>query len=243
MVSFEERFEALARLHGAQGIEKLRRAHVLVIGVGGVGSWAAEAMCRSAVGFLHLIDMDTVAVNNTNRQSEALVGTYGCAKVDVLSQRLRLINPDADVKVSCLRVTSENVAQLILPGAFVLECVDDVDAKAAIVCEAKRKGAFVVTSGGAGGRRDSTQIRLADLTQVTGDPLLSKLRYTLRKRHGFPAGSSKRSKPFGIPAAFSSEAMEQGEGGTFGTSMAVTAAMGMAVAGAALSAITKGDKA
>lgn len=243
MVSFEERFEALARLHGAQGIEKLRRAHVLVIGVGGVGSWAAEAMCRSAVGFLHLIDMDTVAVNNTNRQSEALVGTYGCAKVDVLSQRLRLINPDADVKVSCLRVTSENVAQLILPGAFVLECVDDVDAKAAIVCEAKRKGAFVVTSGGAGGRCDSTQIRLADLTQVTGDPLLSKLRYTLRKCHGFPAGSSKRSKPFGIPAAFSSETMEQGEGGTFGTSMAVTAAMGMAVAGAALSAITKGDKA
>ena len=243
MVSFEERFEALARLHGAQGIEKLRRAHVLVIGVGGVGSWAAEAMCRSAVGFLHLIDMDTVAVNNTNRQSEALVGTYGCAKVDVLSQRLRLINPDADVKVSCLRVTSENVAQLILPGAFVLECVDDVDAKAAIVCEAKRKGAFVVTSGGAGGRCDSTQIRLADLTQVTGDPLLSKLRYTLRKRHGFPAGSSKRSKPFGIPAAFSSETMEQGEGGTFGTSMAVTAAMGMAVAGAVLSAITKGDKA
>lgn len=243
MVSFEERFEALARLHGAQGIEKLRRAHVLVIGVGGVGSWAAEAMCRSAVGFLHLIDMDTVAVNNTNRQSEALVGTYGCAKVDVLSQRLRLINPDADVKVSCLRVTSENVAQLILPGAFVLECVDDVDAKAAIVCEAKRKGAFVVTSGGAGGRCDSTQIHLADLTQVTGDPLLSKLRYTLRKRHGFPAGSSKRSKPFGIPAAFSSETMEQGEGGTFGTSMAVTAAMGMAVAGAALSAITKGDKA
>ncbi len=243
MVSFEERFEALARLHGAQGIEKLRRAHVLVIGVGGVGSWAAEAMCRSAVGFLHLIDMDTVAVNNTNRQSEALVGTYGCAKVDVLSQRLRLINPDADVKVSCLRVTSENVAQLIPPGAFVLECVDDVDAKAAIVCEAKRKGAFVVTSGGAGGRCDSTQIRLADLTQVTGDPLLSKLRYTLRKRHGFPAGSSKRSEPFGIPAAFSSEAMEQGEGGTFGTSMAVTAAMGMAVAGAALSAITKGDKA
>ncbi len=243
MVSFEERFEALARLHGAQGIEKLRRAHVLVIGVGGVGSWAAEAMCRSAVGFLHLIDMDTVAVNNTNRQSEALVGTYGCAKVDVLSQRLRLINPDADVKVSCLRVTSENVAQLILPGAFVLECVDDVDAKAAIVCEAKRKGAFVVTSGGAGGRCDSTQIRLADLTQVTGDPLLSKLRYTLRKCYGFPAGSSKRSEPFGIPAAFSSETMEQGEGGTFGTSMAVTAAMGMAVAGAALSAITKGDKA
>lgn len=243
MVSFEERFEALARLHGAQGIEKLRRAHVLVIGVGGVGSWAAEAMCRSAVGFLHLIDMDTVAVNNTNRQSEALVGTYGCAKVDVLSQRLRLINPDADVKVSCLRVTSENVAQLILPGAFVLECVDDVDAKAAIVCEAKRKGAYVVTSGGAGGRCDSTQIRLADLTQVTGDPLLSKLRYTLRKCHGFPAGSGKRSEPFGIPAAFSSETMEQGEGGTFGTSMAVTAAMGMAVAGAALSAITKGDKA
>ena len=125
----------------------------------------------------------------------------------------------------------------------MFECVDDVDAKAAIVCEAKKKGAFVVVSGGAGGRRDSTQIRLADLTQVTGDPLLSKLRYTLRKHHGFPAGSMKRSKPFGIPAAFSLEAMEQGEGGTFGTSMAVTAAMGMAVAGAALSAITKGDKA
>lgn len=243
MASFEERFEVLARLHGAQGIERLRRAHVVVIGVGGVGSWAAEAMCRSAVGVLHLIDMDTVSVNNTNRQSEALVGTYGCAKVDVLSQRLQLINPDADIKVSCLRVTGENAPQLIPTGSFVLECVDDVDAKAAIVCEAKKKGAFVVISGGAGGRRDSTQIRLADLSQVTGDPLLSKLRYTLRKHHGFPAGSMKRSKPFGIPAAFSLEAMEQGEGGTFGTSMAVTAAMGMAVAGAALSAITKGDKA
>ena len=234
MASFEERFEVLARLHGAQGIERLRRAHVIVIGVGGVGSWAAEAMCRSAVGVLHLIDMDTVSVNNTNRQSEALVGTYGCAKVDVLSQRLQLINPDANIKVSCLRVTGENAPQLIPTGSFVLECV---------VCEAKKKGAFVVVSGGAGGRRDSTQIRLADLTQVTGDPLLSKLRYTLRKHHGFPAGSMKRSKPFGIPAAFSLEAMEQGEGGTFGTSMAVTAAMGMAVAGAALSAITKGDKA
>ena len=243
MASFEERFEVLARLHGQEGIERLRNARVVVFGVGGVGSWATEAMCRSAVGFLRIIDMDTVAVNNTNRQSEALVENYGRAKVDVLAERLCGINPDARIEALQTRVTTENVAELIPENSFVLECVDDVEAKAAIVCEAKRKGSFVVISGGAGGRRDSTQIRLADLTQVAGDPLLSKLRYTLRKRYGFPAGSMKRSKPFGISAAYSLEAIEQGPGETFGTSMAVTAAMGLAVAGAVLRAIVAGGNA
>lgn len=241
MASFDERFEVLARLHGKEGIERLRSARVVVIGVGGVGSWATEAMCRSAVGSLRLIDMDTVAVNNSNRQSEALANTYGRAKVEVLAERLQLINPDAKIETFKTRVKAENVAELIPADAFVLECVDDIEAKAAIVCEAKRKGSFVVVSGGAGGRRDSTQIRLADLTRVTGDPLLSKLRYTLRKRCGFPVGSMKRSKPFDVLAAFSLEPMQQGPGGTFGTSMAVTAAMGMAVAGAVLRAVVSGD--
>ncbi len=240
-ISFDERFEVLKRLHGEEGVAKLRASQAVVIGVGGVGSWAAEAICRSGIERIRLIDMDTVAASNTNRQSEAVDGAYGRPKAQVLAERFHTINPDASVEVLQVRVTTDNVSQMIPEGAVILECVDDVDAKAAIVAQAKKKGNVVIVSGGAGGRTDPTQIRLADLTQVAGDALLSKLRYTLRKRFGFPAGSMKRSKPFGVLAAFSPEPMRQGPGGVFGTSMAVTAAMGMAVASAAIrAALEKG---
>ena len=239
MIGYEERFEVLARLCGKEALATLREATAIVVGLGGVGSWAAEAMARSAIGHLQLVDMDTVAVSNTNRQSEAMEGAYGRSKAEVLSERLRAINPEADIEVLVERVTEENVSRIITPNAFVLECVDDVDAKAAILLEARKKGDFVIVSGGAGGRRDPTRIRVADLAHVTDDPLLSKLRYNLRKNHGFPAGSMKKSKPFGLLAAFSTEPMQHGPMGDFGTLMPVTVAMGMAVAASALNAILR----
>ncbi len=162
MIGYEERFEVLSRLCGKEALATVRESTAIVIGLGGVGSWAAEAMARSGVGHLRLVDMDTVAVSNTNRQSEALEGAYGRSKAEVLSERLRAINPEADIEVLVERVTAENVSRIVAPNAFVLECVDDVDAKAAIVIEARKKGDFVIVSGGAGGRSDPTRVRVAD---------------------------------------------------------------------------------
>ncbi len=242
MLTYEERFVVLTRLLGKEVLNHLRQSKAVIVGLGGVGSWAAEAMARSGIGHLRLVDMDTVAASNTNRQSEALEGNYDRLKAEVLAERLQAINPEAVIEVLCERVTSENVAAIIPEGAVVLECVDDVDAKIAILLEARRKKNFVIVSGGAGGRLDPTQIHLADLAHVTDDPLLSKLRYILRKKHGFPAGSMKRSKPFGVLAAFSTEPMRQKEGGVFGTVMPVTATMGMTVASAALKALLASKK-
>lgn len=217
------RFGGVARLYGQAALERFRGAHVAVVGVGGVGSWVVEALARSAVGRLTLIDLDNVAESNINRQLQATDATLGMAKVEALRQRIATINPAC--VVTCVEefVDPDNVAQL-LAGPFdaVVDAIDQVRAKVAIAAHCARQRLPLVVVGGAGGQLDPTRLRVDDLSRTVQDPLLSKVRAKLRKEHGFPRDAKKK---FGIPAVYSDEplrypeaacAVEEGVAGEMG---------------------------
>lgn len=248
----DRRFGGIARLYGAAALERFRHAHVCVIGVGGVGSWAVEALARSAVGKLTLIDLDNVAESNTNRQLPALDPHYGRAKVSVLAERVRAINPTCEVVEIEEFVEEGNLEDMLGRGYdFVIDAIDNLRVKTAMAAWCvKRRQPFIV-SGGAGGQMDPTQIRVADLGDVTYDPLLAKLRYNLRRHHGF---AREPGKKLHVPCVFSTEQLvypdapscdvgERGPQGLscagFGASMAVTASFGLAAAAHALKALAK----
>lgn len=236
------RFSGIERLYGAGSLARLAQAHVCVVGIGGVGSWAVEALARSGVGRLTLIDLDHVAESNLNRQVHALEATLGQAKVQAMAERIAGIQPAC--RVECVEefASPENVAALIPICEVVLDCIDQVKAKAALISHCRRKGLPVVTTGGAGGRSDPTRVRIDDLSRTTQDALASKLRAKLRKEYGFPREPKKK---FGVPCVFSTEpikrpqtlACDLDEAGLhglscagYGSSMAVTAAFGLAAA-------------
>ena len=173
--NYERRFSGVRRLYGQQGFVKLQAAHVCVIGIGGVGSWAVEALSRSAVGHITLIDLDNIAESNVNRQLHAIDGAFGMAKVTAMAHRIKAINPACVVQEIEDFVTPENVAEM-LSGDFdmVLDAIDDAKAKVAIAAYCKKNNISLVTVGGAGGRLDPTKIKQADLSQVVGDRLLAK---------------------------------------------------------------------
>ena len=201
-MDFERRFGGIARLYGEPGLARIAAKHVCVIGIGGVGSWAAEALARSAVGRITLIDLDHVAESNTNRQIHALDGEFGKAKVQAMTERIRAINPACHVTGIEDFVTAENVAQLLPPCDVVLDAIDNVRAKAALIAHCRDAGIIIVTTGGAGGRRDPTRIQVADLARTTQDALASTLRARLRKDYGFTREAKKK---FGIECVFSDE--------------------------------------
>jgi tRNA A37 threonylcarbamoyladenosine dehydratase len=201
------RFSGIAALYGQEGLSRLMGAHVCVIGVGGVGSWVAEALARSAVGNLTLIDMDHVAVSNTNRQLVALDSTLGMAKVRVLAERIREINPDASVHTIEEFVTQQHHEEFLNRGYdMVVDCIDTFRDKAAIIAWCKRNRVPVVTVGGTGGKSDPTRLRLLDLSRTEKDPLLSRVRKELRQRYDFPRNPKRR---FSVPAVFSLEQTRQ----------------------------------
>ncbi len=201
----ERRFGGVTRLLGEPAHARLRAARIAVVGVGGVGSWAAEALARSGVERITLIDLDHVAESNANRQIQALGAEFGKAKVVAMAQRIEAINPRA--QVACIEdfVTEDNVSGLIRDLDVVLDCIDQVSAKAALIAHARATGVRVITCGAAGGRTDPTRIRCADLARALGDPLLSKVRYRLRRRHGFARESHDRRPAFGVDAIYSDE--------------------------------------
>jgi tRNA A37 threonylcarbamoyladenosine dehydratase len=201
----ERRFGGVTRLLGAPAHARLRAARIAVVGIGGVGSWAAEALARSGVECITLIDLDHVAESNANRQIQALGDEFGKAKVTAMAQRIEAINPQA--RVTCIEefVTEDNVSELIRDLDLVLDCIDQVSAKAALIAHARATGVRVVTCGAAGGRTDPTRIRCDDLARALGDPLLAKVRYRLRRRYGFARETPKRRPPFGVDAVFSDE--------------------------------------
>jgi tRNA A37 threonylcarbamoyladenosine dehydratase len=201
----ERRFGGVTRLLGVQAHARLRAARVAVVGVGGVGSWAAEALARSGVERITLIDLDHVSESNANRQIQALDPEFGKAKVVAMAQRIEAINPRAQVTPIEEFVTGENVTELIRDFDLVLDCIDQVSAKAALIAHAAGIGVRVVTCGAAGGRTDPTRIRCADLARALGDPLLAKVRYRLRRRHGFARETSDRRPLFGVDAIYSDE--------------------------------------
>ncbi len=205
MVSDESlrRFSGIAALYGHEGLSSLLGSHVCVIGVGGVGSWVAEALARSAVGTLTLIDMDHVALSNINRQLVALSSTHGKAKVRVLEERIREINPEARVHAIEEFVTQQHHAECLDRGYDMLvDCIDSFRDKAAIIAWCRRQRVPVVTVGGTGGKSDPTMFRLLDLSRTEKDPLLSRVRKELRQRYDFPRNPKRR---FSVPAVFSLE--------------------------------------
>ena len=166
----------------------------MVVGIGGVGSWAAEALARSAIGTLTLVDMDHVAESNINRQVHALTATLGQSKIGAMAERIAQINPDCQVCQVDDFLTPDNVSVLIQPDmSVVLDCTDQVKAKVAMVIQARRIRVPLLVSGGAGGKTQSLALRAGDLSESTHDALLARIRNILRRDHGFPRPSSAKN--------------------------------------------------
>lgn len=240
----DRRFTGVRRLYGEAGLAKLQVAHICVIGIGGVGSWAVEALARNAVGRITLIDLDNIAESNVNRQLHAIDGEFGKAKVTSMAERIRAINPVCKVNEVEDFVTVENAGVMLgsnLSKGFdgVIDAIDDARAKAAIASYCQQNKLPLVMTGGAGGRLDPTRIKNTDLAKVTGDRLLAKVRNILRRDYGFPRGEKAR---FDIPCIYSDEPIIKPDQSCdseddaltglncagYGSSVCVTAPFGMA---------------
>lgn len=237
----ERRFGGLRRLHGDAAYLRLRQARFAVVGLGGVGSWAVEALARSGVASLTLIDLDQVAESNINRQIQALGSTVGMAKAEALRLRIADIHPGCEVRVIEEFVEPDNWPALIgdAPLDGLIDCCDQVRAKATLAAWAREQRLPFVTVGAAGGKREPHRVQLDDLSDTTHDPLLASLRQRLRKLHGAP-----RSGRMGIACVYSREPVhlpQQGEGEAcdvdgslnchgYGSSVAVTATFGLCAA-------------
>jgi tRNA threonylcarbamoyladenosine dehydratase len=255
MDHYHRRFGGIARLYGKEGLEKFRSAHVCVVGVGGVGSWAVEALARSGLGAITLVDLDDVCISNVNRQLHALNGELGKPKVEVLARRVKAINPDCSVNpVQSFFVKS--TADSILQTRFdaVLDAIDGPSLKALLIAACRDRTLPVVTVGGAGGRSDPTAIEVTDLAFSSCDRLLHEVRRRLRRKHGFPRGDCA----FGVECVLSREpqVFPTSEGGVcpsrdassdlrldcnsgFGTATFVTGAFGFVAARQILQQIVK----
>ncbi len=198
----QARFGAIARLFGDEGLETLRQAHVCVIGLGGVGSWGVEALARSGVGQLTLVDLDDVCISNVNRQLHALEGELGKPKVEVMARRVRAISPECEVHPLHMFFLKSNATEILsTPFDAVLDAIDSPARKCLLIALCREKGIPIVATGASAGRRDPTQIKVADLAFSTHDRLLQEVRKKLRARHGFPRGS----QPFGVECVMSKE--------------------------------------
>jgi tRNA A37 threonylcarbamoyladenosine dehydratase len=240
-VDLQRRFGGLERLYGMTGAAAIRSAHVAVVGIGGVGSWAAEALARSGVGALTLIDLDHIAESNINRQIHALDSTVGQAKVLAMRERVAQIHPGCRVNTVEEFVEPGNWPQLLPTGVdAVIDACDELKAKAAMAAWALQSRALFISCGAAGGKRLAHQVDVDDLAKTTHDPLLAQLRYRLRKFHGAP----REGKRIGIPCVFSREAVappdpscaiDEGDGSLnchgYGSVVAVTATFGQCAAG------------
>ncbi len=198
------RFGGIERLFGVDELIQLSQAHVAIVGVGGVGCWAAEMLARAGVGAITLIDADELCVTNINRQIHALDSTVGQAKVVTMAQRIKDINPDCEVRCHEAFFMSNNADQLISNNCdFLIDAIDSVKHKVLLLAECLQRKIPVVAVGGAGGKTDPSRIQNKDLAQTSGDRLLKKVRYELRKQHGL-----KGKKKFNIQAVFSDQEMK-----------------------------------
>lgn len=205
------RFGGIIRIYGEAAFARFAASRICVIGVGGVGSWAVEALARSGIGQLTLIDLDNVAESNINRQLLALDSTLGRAKVDVLKERCLDINPACQIHTLEDFVEKDNLAELIHPEFdYVVDCIDNFRVKAALAAHCRRHKIRLIMLGGAGGQKDPTKIRLSDLSRTLQDRLLARVRKELRQHYGFSQNPKRR---FDIPAVWSEEAMILPENG------------------------------
>ncbi|MDB5774883.1 MAG: tcdA [Herbaspirillum sp.] len=203
-VDFDRRFGGIARLYGAAALQRFRRSHICVVGVGGVGSWAVEALARSAIGGITMIDLDNLAESNVNRQIHALSDTLGKAKVTALAERVALINPFCKVTEIEDFLTPDNLDRMIGAHAYdyVIDAIDNVQAKVALIAYCRDHAIPLLTVGSAGGQTDPSKIEVRDLSKTEQEPLLAKVRKRLRSYHRFPRGDRNR---FGVDAVFSTE--------------------------------------
>lgn len=201
--SFDLRFGGIERLLGAAALQKLRDSHVMVVGLGGVGSWVVEALARSGVGHLSLVDFDDICLSNTNRQLHTLESTIGKSKAHVLADRAKQISPEIRIDVYPQFFDLETGVQLLSHGPhLVVDCIDKLANKVYLLAQCIEMKLPVVTVGGAGGRRDLSQIKVADLSRSQKDGLLHLVRRELRRKYGFEKGGHS---PFGIPCVYSEE--------------------------------------
>lgn len=245
-VDFARRFGGIARLYGEGALERFRTAHVCVIGVGGVGSWVVEALARSAIGKLTLIDLDNVAESNINRQIQAMSSTIGLPKIEALKRRIADINPFCDVTLVEDFIDPDKLGAMIGADRFdyVIDAIDSVKAKAALIAWCSKHRIPLLTSGGAGGQLDPTRVEVRDLGRTEQEPLLKKVRKILRAHYGFAKGEKNK---YHIDAVFSTEPLRYPDSGEacavdassvtglncagFGSGMVVTATFGMVAAG------------
>jgi tRNA A37 threonylcarbamoyladenosine dehydratase len=247
----ERRFGGLQRLYGMQGAAQIRGAHVVVVGIGGVGSWTAEALARSGVARLTLIDMDHIAESNVNRQIHALTSTLGRAKALAMQERIAEIHPSCQVDVVDDFVSPDNWPALLPTLAdAVIDACDDAKAKLTLAVWAMQTRTPFVCVGAAGGKRLAHKVDVDDLAVATHDPLLARLRYQLRKHHGAP----KEGKRIGLRCVFSREAVAppdascamEGDGSLnchgYGSSVGVTATFGLCAASEILNFLASAPK-
>ncbi|WP_151838666.1 MULTISPECIES: tRNA threonylcarbamoyladenosine dehydratase [Acinetobacter] len=197
---YERRFAGVAKIYGDEAFNYYEHSHVMVIGIGGVGSWAVEALARSGIGELTLVDMDVVAASNINRQLPAMTATLGQEKIAVMAERCYSINPRIKVNLVDDYLSSDNVKEILaMAPDLVLDCIDDVKAKLVLMLHCRFNKIPLIVSGGAGGKLDPLKIRVADLSKTEQDPMLAKLRTQLRSK-----GICKKPKEkFGITCIYS----------------------------------------
>ena len=235
----ERRFGGVARLYGADLRSRFQNATVVVAGLGGVGSWAAEALARTGIGHLVLVDFDHIAESNTNRQLHAIEGQYGKAKVEAMTSRILQINPEIQITAHDEFLEPENLDRIIPANAFVLDATDSVQTKIALSVWARENQRDLVMCGAAGGKTDPTSIRCDDLSRTEQDALLAKVRQGLRQDHGF---SRNLKHKIGIRAVYSQEPRAGASTGGlacsgYGSTVMVTAACGLAAAAEILNLI------
>lgn len=235
----ERRFGGVARLYGADLRARFQNATVVVAGLGGVGSWAAEALARTGIGHLVLVDFDHIAESNTNRQLHAIEGQYGKAKVEAMTSRILQINPEIQITAHDEFLEPENLDRIIPANAFVLDATDSVQTKIALSVWARENQRDLVMCGAAGGKTDPTSIRCDDLSRTEQDALLAKVRQGLRQDHGF---SRNLKHKIGIRAVYSHEPRAGASTGGlacsgYGSTVMVTAACGLAAAAEILNLI------
>jgi tRNA A37 threonylcarbamoyladenosine dehydratase len=233
------RFGGVSRLYGPELRARFQQATVVVAGLGGVGSWAAEALARTGIGHLILVDFDHIAESNTNRQIHALEGQYGKAKVQAMGDRIRQINPEIELTICDEFLEPANLDVVIPENAFVLDATDSVQTKIALVIWATQNHRALVMCGAAGGKTDPTSVRCDDLSRTEQDALLAKVRQGLRQDHGF---SRNLKKKMGVRAIYSHEPRAGAASGGlacsgYGSTVMVTAACGLAAAAEVLNLI------
>lgn len=255
-MSYLDRFSGIGRLYGMEALEAFRNAKVAVIGIGGVGSWVAEGLARTGFEDIHLIDLDDICVTNTNRQIHTQQNTIGHLKVEAMANRLKGINPDVKVTPVVDFLTKDNIAQHLTGFDFVVDAIDSVQVKAALIAWCKRNKVPVITTGAAGGQMDPTQITVGDLNKTFNDPLARKVRSLLRREYNF---SRNQKRNYSVMCVYSTEQLNypQPDGsvckqkaftdgtvkldcsGGFGASTMVTATFGLVAASKVAERIAK----